>query len=129
VGADIRWGVQATLVTTGIAFVPALLVATLSGTAAIRFVVAILVAYLLFAAVAGVLIGLSRPVLGRGVGAASVGAIIGSVGFVVLVCLPRPDHPFPGAEVAGVSAALGAVVGAFCGALFRRQMMSRDRGA
>ena len=114
---------------TGIIFVPALLVATFSGAAAIRFVVLIFLAYLLFGALAGVLLGLTRPVLGRSVGAACVGAVIGSVGFVALACIPSADHPFPGVEVAGAAAALGAILGAVGGVHFRRRAMSRDRAA
>jgi peptidoglycan/LPS O-acetylase OafA/YrhL len=129
VRADIRWGVRESLVLTGIIFVPALLVAVFRGAEAIRSVVLIFLGYLLFSALAGVLLGLTRPMLGRTVGAAGVGAIVGAVGFVALICLPRSGRPFPGAKAAVASAALGALVGAACGAMARRQVMSRDRAA
>lgn len=112
---NILWGIREGLFLTGIVFVPAtLFVLTKPDRSLLRFL-EVFIAYLLFGAVGGAVVGSMRPRLVRWVPATMCGATIGAFGIVALVCAPRMGHPFPGVRTAAVSAVLGACMGAVLG--------------
>jgi hypothetical protein len=109
--ADVRWGVRQALILTGIVFVPAAIVVAGKSMSELLVLAQILGLYLIFGAGAGILIGLCRPWLKKGSGAALVGSVIGAIGFIFLMYFPQPGRPTPPFGLGVASAIMGAFVG------------------
>lgn len=112
--ADLRWGVRQALILTGIVFIPAVAVAG-GEESRMSLLVRVFALYLLFAAGAGIVIGLYRPALRKGGGAALIGSAVGAVGFLALIYFPQGGRPTPPLGAGVASAIAGALVGAGLG--------------
>lgn len=109
--ADIKWGMREGMILTGIMFIPALIIVALTKRTPVAGFWQVLVLYVVFGAGGGAMVGLVRPWISRVVVVSLVGALIGAIGFVLIVCVPREGQPFPGIDVAIFSAVLGALTG------------------
>jgi len=127
VSRDLRWGIGQGLILTSVAFIPAIL-AALIGRRELLLFVEVFALYLAFGSFAGALVGLSRPWLSRPSVVTCLGALIGAVGVMALVCFPMKGKPAPTAGLAAFSAVVGALTGAFTATVFgmrRRRERSR----
>jgi len=112
---DLGWGARQGLLLTAIVFVPAFLIVASRVRQDLHRLLTVFASYLAFGLAAGLLVGLTRPLLNRRRPSVLVGAATGAVGLFILVSVPTSDHPTARLDVGIVAALLGATAGALLG--------------
>ena len=112
--ADLAWGIRNGVGLTAIVLIPAGIASISGAGGALRQFGVIAAAYLAFGAMSGLVVGLARGRLAQKSTAVALGALVGAVGFSLLMGFADPQGSSRASLIA-FGAALGVPVGAILG--------------